>query len=506
MFHANELIGIEDSDEGEASVSGSCTNHASDDGGDDVETTPSKVPLTEDQLQRCRENRAVALSKRALARASTFPGAENSANSDECIHKKKRKLGESLYGADYGALQAVLTEEQRQRCYDNRAAAETKMSSPLPTVNQQNVASSSSSTPAMNVFQRMMSCASKGGAEPPLPAPQKFRPRAVELEPCSLSDGGARARALLARDGVVVFKSVASSDDLQLAESKFWDWLERTDAGRAAGLRRAAPQTHQSKVWKALGYSNTGVMVGESIGQSEFMWHCRRIPGVAKAFAAIFDVAPTDLVTSFDGAGSWRNYWLHGGKGSGTITDGNWFHLDQAFFEKPGFDTVQGLLNFYPTNEASGSTVMVPGSHLDFEKICAGKPTKGSFVRLVSTADVSYCQERAVMVLLGPGDLCLWDSRTVHCSSGVDPTAAVSVALPGRERAPLARLVAYISMLPRAHLGATDAECAKVAAARRRAVLTGIGSGHDPRRMRVRSEPSRHYTPPGLCDSRFGLV
>jgi hypothetical protein len=179
------------------------------------------------------------------------------------------------------------------------------------------------------------------------------------------------------------------------------------------------------------------------------------------------------------------------------MTDGNWFHLDQSYAEKPRFDTVQGLLNFFPTTAQSGSTVVVPRSHHEFQRICADKPAKGSFVRLTSAADRAYCRERAVMVLLGPGDLCLWDSRTVHCSSGVDAAcSSVSEALPGRERAPLARLVAYISMLPRRSLGMTDHDRQKVEAARRRAVAIGLGSGHDPRRVRTRSQPRAGYKPP----------
>jgi hypothetical protein len=122
----------------------------------------------------------------------------------------------------------------------------------------------------------------------------------------------------------VVFRGVASAQDLEEAEHKFWHWLERSEAGRKVGLRRHAHATHKSSVWKALGYANTGILAAGSVGQSEFMWHCRQLPGVARAFGQVFGVQPSELVSSFDGCGAWRNYWLHGGKGSGTITEGNW--------------------------------------------------------------------------------------------------------------------------------------------------------------------------------------
>jgi hypothetical protein len=143
----------------------------------------------------------------------------------------------------------------------------------------------------------------------------KYRPPAHALNHCSLNDPK-RAREIFARDGVVVFKGVAGAAELAKGEKLFWDWLEETTAGRRVGLKRDLAATHKSSVWKELGYSNTGVMVGESVGQSEFMWHCRSIPAVSSAFAVIFDTPASELVTSFDGCGSWRNFWLHGGKGS----------------------------------------------------------------------------------------------------------------------------------------------------------------------------------------------
>lgn len=196
---------------------------------------------------------------------------------------------------------------------------------------------------------------------------------------------------------------------------------------------------------------------------------------------------------------------------------------------------MQGLLNFYPTTPGSGSTVMCLGSHHDFEANCQGKPRKGSFVRLVSTRDNEYCRAKAVMVMLGAGDLLLWDSRTVHCSSGVDPTSTAKEAMPeivtsvdgggcgegGGQRqqqgqrqrgpsSPLTRLVAYISMLPRESLGRNEAERAKVGASRRQAVLHGLGSGHDPRKVRSRGhpqgKPASNYAAPAPDDPLWALV
>ena len=131
-------------------------------------------------------------------------------------------------------------------------------------------------------------------------------------------------------------------------EGLFWDWLESSPAGQKAGLKRSRPSTHTNAVWKGLGFANTGVMTGASVGQSDFMWHCRKLPGVRRAYESVWGLEHSDgraddacegkpidqaerrrrrrqLVTSFDGCGVWRNWWLHGGQGSGTQTDGNWY-------------------------------------------------------------------------------------------------------------------------------------------------------------------------------------
>ena len=75
-----------------------------------------------------------------------------------------------------------------------------------------------------------------------------------------------------------------------------------------------------------------------------------------------------------------------------------------------------------------------------------------------------------------------------------------------QHEAPLARLVAYVSMLPRSRLGRTPEQRAKVESSRRRAVERGTGSGHDPRRMRTRSQPAAHYKAPARSSRIWDLV
>ena len=114
----------------------------------------------------------------------------------------------------------------------------------------------------------------------------------------------------------------------------------------------------------------------------------------------------------------------------------------------------------------------------------------------------------AVQAVLDPGDMILWDSRVVHCNQGPCPrfcrapsdTAALR---DGREREPLHRLVAYISMVPGSRL------TPKLAAQRRACVMEGRSSGHDPTNIpsggrRVSVMPG--YRPPTGSDPKWALV
>ena len=103
----------------------------------------------------------------------------------------------------------------------------------------------------------------------------------------------------------------------------------------------------------------------------------------------------------------------------------------------------------------------------------------------------------------------------VHCSSGVDPAATAAEAMGGGrgdrrgQLRPLLRLVAYISMLPRARLAGLAGggeKARKVLKARRGAVEKGKGSGHDPTKMRLGGAAAKRYVPPKATDPLWELV
>jgi len=250
-------------------------------------------------------------------------------------------------------------------------------------------------------------------------------------------------------NGYAVIKNAATAEEVQTGIRLFWDLVER----QQPEIKRDNPATWRDDIWVAS--ARNGIMAGYGIGQSEFLWHARRLPKVKEAFSKIWDT--DDLLVSYDGCGVFRPVeyeptWK---------TNGGWYHIDQNVYNKKGRHAVQGLLNLYPSGPYDGGFVCVPKSHhmVDeaFEKyddICSKKAR--DYIRL--PAGTPFWMEAAnsikrdatnkydllpVKLVLEPGDFVLWDSRTIHCNHPVtkpDPSP--------QAKTQLKRLVAYICMTP----------------------------------------------------------
>jgi len=297
-----------------------------------------------------------------------------------------------------------------------------------------------------------------------------------------------KALAALEKYGAVIFEGTASSGELKEAEALFWDWVKNSPGK----ICKDDPQSFGDGNWNQICFPKNGVCSKFGVGQSKFMWYCRLISGVRRAFESVW--GSNELITSFDGWGAYRNPWFPGGSKS-WLTKRGWFHIDQSYYSDPELTTYQGILNFYEATAATGSTVLVKGSHKDFKKVFDGSRTIKSvrqntvdYVKVTKSDDYDKYLSKAQQAVLKPGDFLMWDSRVIHCAQGIDYSAGVSKALPGRESEPLARLVAYITMIPREHItkrrkhkGAKKVPSkASIMKARRYYVENRLTSGHNP--------------------------
>jgi ectoine hydroxylase-related dioxygenase (phytanoyl-CoA dioxygenase family) len=190
-------------------------------------------------------------------------------------------------------------------------------------------------------------------------------------------------------------------------------------------------------------------MPSYGIGHSESQWYLRGIPNVKKAFAKVWE--SDDLLTSFDGVSLWRPWNIN--PDWKTESGQSWFHIDQHPISKPGKQCIQGLVNLLPTSKEIGGNVIIPGSHKFFKDLpneyherLSKLPLEIDHFRFPND-DPKLSSDKAVMCHMEPGDMLLWDSRTIHCSnSGTNLN---------QETNTLIRAASLICMMPK-HLTSED--------------------------------------------------
>jgi ectoine hydroxylase-related dioxygenase (phytanoyl-CoA dioxygenase family) len=252
----------------------------------------------------------------------------------------------------------------------------------------------------------------------------------------------------LEENGYVVFKNVATPDEIEMGISLAWDFIESL----GIGVSRNDISTMNTDQWRSqLDPFGKGIVTANGVGQSGFLWFARGLPSVIKIFSQIWKTE--DLITSFDGfcihrAFEYNQAWK-------TLSEG-WYHLDQNGHHKPSKMCIQGFLNFYPSGPDDGGLVVVPKSHTIFNEIFRSRPflaKRDDFIVLANDRDLwNKDLPRAglapIKVCCEPGDFVLWDSRTIHsnCSARTERAIPKNAILPPR------RLVAYVCMTPASRL------------------------------------------------------
>ena len=117
----------------------------------------------------------------------------------------------------------------------------------------------------------------------------------------------------------------------------------------------------------------------------------------------------------------------------------NW-HIDQNPVTKPNRVCVQGIINLLPADESTGGLMVIPDSHHRFHELLSIWKKSGNNSKIPLYHEILQ-EGYGLLIHAQPGDLLLWDSRTVHCNSPsfVQPTLD--------QTGPL-RMVSYICMTP----------------------------------------------------------
>jgi len=247
----------------------------------------------------------------------------------------------------------------------------------------------------------------------------------------------------LEENGYVVFKNVATKQELEHGYELFWKYMNHS----FPHIKRDNISTWDNGKGKWPKWNETGIICGDGIGNCEFTWFSRGIPKVKSIFANLWHT--DDLLVSMDAAGVTRPLEYN----PEWVTRAGWFHFDQNGYNKKGRVCVQGLLNYLPSGPSDGGLVVIPKTHLLFDQLFATRPNlcrKGDsdFVKIDRPNifpeiwdNPSY---NPVKLNLEPGDFAMWDSRIGHCNHPAYP----GEQLPKPE---IRRLVSYICMTPISH-------------------------------------------------------
>lgn len=211
--------------------------------------------------------------------------------------------------------------------------------------------------------------------------------------------------------GYVVVKGAIPRDRAASYQNKAYEWLKSFDPD----LDIDKPSTWDASKLPVQTDRNT--FEHYSVVHEKFMWEARMEPGVIDAFAKVWGT--DELLVSFDAV----NVTFPGLK----PVRSPWPHIDQAP-RKRGLHCVQGIINLSHAGLEDGSLVVVPGSHKLVEKFFDDKTDPSTWEmrdnRYFSEKDMEWFKEYNLApkkVLAEPGDLILWDSRTIHW--GGEPTA-----------------------------------------------------------------------------------
>ncbi|KAI0973186.1 hypothetical protein F4678DRAFT_40720 [Xylaria arbuscula] len=211
------------------------------------------------------------------------------------------------------------------------------------------------------------------------------------------------------KNGYYIFRNAVSKEKASDYYFKTaLDWLQSFDNGFDLKDKETWTKEHLPQNFKSMYLNYCGA-------HEKFMWDARTEPNVIKPFSELWGT--DELIVSFDAF----NVTLPGRKDDDFKP---WPHTDQAP-ERKGLACVQGLLNLTPAGPKDGGLLLNVGSSALFEEYfetVGARPRKSTDAKhydyyMFQLEDLEWFKERGcreIKIEMEPGDLVLWDSRTIH--------------------------------------------------------------------------------------------
>lgn len=218
--------------------------------------------------------------------------------------------------------------------------------------------------------------------------------------------------------GYIVLKGVIPQDRVIDYRTKMLNWLgdfpnDFDINDRTTWTSENLPQSF-----------NNGTYLNYCAAHERYVWDARQEPGVLAAFEKLWGT--NELIVSYDGI----NITLpNAGNMRGTSKSSP--HVDQAP-SRPGLSCVQGIINLSESGPKDGGLVVLEGSSRLFSQFFKSRPPDPSIPKHppplssphydfypFTPTDLSWFTSRGcspIEVCASPGDLILWDSRTIHYS------------------------------------------------------------------------------------------
>ncbi|CAI7673445.1 unnamed protein product [Penicillium pancosmium] len=214
----------------------------------------------------------------------------------------------------------------------------------------------------------------------------------------------------LQQKGYAIIKNAIPRDRALQYKQKAFDWLNSFDT--ALDLNK--PETWVAENLPVM--NRVRMFHAYGVVHEKFMWEARMEPGVLDAFSKLWGT--DELLVSFD----CLNINLPNRPDLSARTP--WQHIDQSP-NKRGLHCVQGIINLCVSGPDDGGLVVYPGSHLLNDEFFDAHPNSAqqqyaNDIYLFPIYELDWFEQRGIRphkVCAEPGDLLLWDSRTVHYGS-----------------------------------------------------------------------------------------
>jgi len=203
--------------------------------------------------------------------------------------------------------------------------------------------------------------------------------------------------------GWAVVKGVVPKERCEYYYNGMWDFMERF----GTGIDRNKPSTWKNSNWPSVLHG--GLMQHYGVGHEQFVWDARSEEGVINAFATLWGT--DELLVSFDGINLTRPR-----KYLADINLSPWPHTDQSGITK-GFSCIQGVINLLPNGPEDGGLIVLDKSHKKHAEYFETFPHRlnaSDWVRIEKAEMGFYSDCKQTRVCGDPGDLLLFDSRTIH--------------------------------------------------------------------------------------------